>query len=76
MDDEYLKVSDIVKRLQVTRQAVYNWIGEGRLKAIKVGRSLRISRSSLEAFIQPVQPGDQIVDEEESGNWALALMAA
>jgi excisionase family DNA binding protein len=74
MDDEYLKVSDIVERLKVTRQAVYNWIAEGRLKAIKVGRSLRVSRSSLEAFIQPVQPGDQIVDEDESGHWALALM--
>jgi excisionase family DNA binding protein len=77
MDDEYLKVSDVVERLKVTRQAVYNWISEGRLSAVRVGRGLRVSRRSLEAFIQPVRPGEQLVDEEtEPGHWEPELMAA
>jgi len=77
MDEEYLKVSDVVDRLKVTRQAVYNWISEGRLKAVKVGRSLRVSRNSLEAFIQPVKPGERITDDEgEPGQWAPTLAAA
>ena len=75
MDDTYLTVREVAERLRVTRQAIYNWITEGRLKAIKVGKSVRVSRSSIEAFIQPVKPGDPIEDDE-SGQWTPALITA
>ena len=75
MDDTYLTVREVSERLRVTRQAIYNWIAEGRLKAIKVGKSVRVSRASIEAFIQPVKPGEQLEDEDV-GNWTPELIAA
>ena len=60
MDEEYFTVKEIAEHLKVSRQAVYDWIYEGRLKAVKVGNRTRIPKSGLEAFIRPVQPGEQL----------------
>lgn len=57
VEDQYYTVQEIAKRLRVTRQAIYNWIDEGRLQAVKVGRSLRIPESAVKAFIKPAEPG-------------------
>ena len=58
MTTEYLTPDDVASRLQVSRQVVYNWINDGRLRAVKAGRTLRVPASALEAFLQPVQAGD------------------
>ena len=58
MSTDYLTPDDVASRLQVSRQVVYNWINDGRLRAVKAGRTLRIPESALEAFLQPVQAGD------------------
>ena len=52
MQGEYLKPSDVAKRLGVSRQAVYKWIKEGRLKAVRfgIGKAVRIPRAALEEF--------------------------
>lgn len=48
---DYIKPSDVAKRLGVTRGAVYKWIREGKLKAVKFGENaVRIPRAELEAF--------------------------
>lgn len=66
MEEEYLTVREVADRLRVTRQAVYNWITEGQLKAVRVGRGVRIPVSSIAAFVQPIKPGEPINDEEIS----------
>jgi excisionase family DNA binding protein len=58
MTDEYFTVEEVAARLKVSRQAVYNWITEGRLRAVKAGRAVRISRAALDEFLQPAVPGD------------------
>src|ERR687884_176808 len=58
MSTEYLTPDDVAAQLQVSRQVVYNWINDGRLRAVKAGRTLRIPDSALEAFLQPVHAGD------------------
>src|SRR5262245_25201633 len=58
MSTDYLTPDDVASRLQVSRQVVYNWINDGRLHAVKAGRTLRISNAALEAFLQPVHAGD------------------
>jgi excisionase family DNA binding protein len=58
MTTDYLTPDDVASRLQVSRQVVYNWINDGRLRAVKAGRTLRIPDSALEAFLQPVHAGD------------------
>lgn len=59
MAEEYLTVDEVAKRLKVTRQAIYNWINDGRLRAVKVGRSTRIPVSAIDAFLRPYAPEDR-----------------
>lgn len=51
-DEEYLKPGEVAERLGVSRQAIYKWIKEGRLKAVRFGaaRGVRITRVALEEF--------------------------
>src|SRR5215208_7404861 len=58
MTTDYLTPDEVASLLQVSRQVVYNWINDGRLRAVKAGRTLRIPDSALEAFLQPVHAGD------------------
>jgi excisionase family DNA binding protein len=52
-EEEYVKPTDVARRLKVSRGAVYKWIREGKLRAVKFGdRAVRIPRSSIEAFEQ------------------------
>lgn len=77
MDETYLTVREVAERLRVTRQAVYNWITEGRLKAVRAGKTLRIPASALAAFLEPFVPGDRIEDEDGApGQPAARLKAA
>lgn len=61
MDDAYLTVTEVADRLRVTRQAVYNWIADGRLRAVRVGgKSVRIPISSVDELLRPVVPGERL----------------
>lgn len=42
------EVADILK---VTRRTVYNYIKKGSLKAVKMGKYLRVSEANLQDFI-------------------------
>jgi len=64
---EYLTPDEVAKHLQVSRQVVYNWINDGRLRAVKAGRTLRIPQYALEAFLQPVNAGDISTGDIEPG---------
>jgi excisionase family DNA binding protein len=58
MGTEYFTPDEVATQLKVTRQVVYNWINEGRLRAVKAGRTLRIPGHALDAFLQPVRTGE------------------
>jgi excisionase family DNA binding protein len=58
MGTEYFTPDEVATQLKVTRQVVYNWINEGRLRAVKAGRTLRIPGYALDAFLQPVRAGE------------------
>jgi excisionase family DNA binding protein len=62
MTTDYLTPDDVASQLQVSRQVVYNWINDGRLRAVKAGRTLRIPHYALDAFLQPVHAGDIATD--------------
>lgn len=74
MDEKQYTVQEIAKHFRVSRQAIYDWIKEGKLGAIRLGDRVRIPESALRAFIQVITPGEQVRDE--SGNWELAPMTA
>ena len=50
--DEFLTVGDVAERLRVHPQTVRSWIGAAKLRAIKIGRTVRIRRSDLEEALQ------------------------
>jgi excisionase family DNA binding protein len=58
MTTDYLTPDDVASKLQVSRQVVYNWINDGRLRAVKAGRNVRIPRDAFEAFLQPIHASD------------------
>ena len=52
MDGDYLKPSEIARRLGVTRGAVYKWIREGKIEVVYVGSERRITQRAIESFIK------------------------
>ena len=42
---------EVALNLKVSRKTIYNWIQEGRLRAVKVGHFWRISESELNRLL-------------------------
>lgn len=58
MDEKMLSVAEAAERLGVTRGRVNIFIREGRLPAVRIGRSFALRESDVEAFAkQPRQVG-------------------
>ena len=57
-EEEYLTVAEVAETLKLNQQTVRNWIDQGSLPALRVGRRVRIKRSDFE----------RILDESYSGN--------
>ena len=43
---------EIAELLKVSEATVRNWIHEGELRAIRVGREFRVAAKDLEAFVE------------------------
>ncbi len=59
MADEFLTVDEIAQQLQVVPQTVRNWLNDGKLSYVKVGRRVRVRRSDFDAFThrESARPG-------------------
>ena len=51
-EEKYYTVPEAAERLRVTRQALYKWMGQGRLGYVMVGSDRRITESHIRAFIK------------------------
>ena len=49
--EEYLTVIEITKILRLSALTIYKYIKEGKLLAIEFGGHYRVSRTSLQSFI-------------------------
>jgi excisionase family DNA binding protein len=58
MPDEFLTVAEVAATLKLNQQTVRNWIDQGSLPAVRVGRRVRIKRADFE----------RILDESYSGH--------
>jgi excisionase family DNA binding protein len=65
MGEPYYTVKEVAERFKVSRQAVYDWISEGRLRAVKVGNRTRIPQSAIQAFVRPVEPGEALESDTD-----------
>lgn len=49
---EYLKVSEMAEVLRIARSRAYELVAEGEIPAIKIGRSVRVSRKDLDRWLE------------------------
>jgi excisionase family DNA binding protein len=45
-------IEEVVEILKVTRRSVYNYLKDGKLNAVKLGRSWRVTEEELDRFIK------------------------
>jgi excisionase family DNA binding protein len=50
-DPPLLTVPQVAKAFQVTAQTIRNWIDQGVLPAVRVGRAFRIRRADVDALL-------------------------
>jgi len=51
-DEEKMKtVKEFAEQFKVNKNTVYAWIWQGKIKAIKIGRAIRIPESEFEARV-------------------------
>lgn len=57
-DETYLTVAEVAGTLKLNQQTVRNWIDQGVLPALRVGRRVRIKRSDFQRILdQSYNPG-------------------
>jgi excisionase family DNA binding protein len=52
LEDTFLTVAEVAAMLKLNQQTIRNWIDQGSLPALKVGRRVRIRRSDLERVLE------------------------
>jgi excisionase family DNA binding protein len=51
VEETYLTVAEVAGMLKLNQQTVRNWIDQGSLPALRVGRRVRIKRSDFERIV-------------------------
>jgi excisionase family DNA binding protein len=51
LDESYLTVAEVAEVLKLNQQTVRNWIDQGSMPALRVGRRVRIRRSDFERIL-------------------------
>ncbi len=51
-EETYLTVAEVAQTLKLNQQTVRNWIDQGLLPALRVGRRVRIKRSDFERILE------------------------
>ncbi len=49
---EYLKVPEVAEVLRIARSRAYELVADGEIPAIKIGRSVRVSRRDLDRWLE------------------------
>jgi excisionase family DNA binding protein len=49
---EFLKVPEVAKELRIARSRAYELVANGTIPAVKIGRSVRVSRRELERWLE------------------------
>src|SRR5579884_4059666 len=65
LDETFLTVAEVAELLKLNQQTVRNWIDQGSLPAVRVGRRVRIRRSDLDRVLEEgatAPPGSTVRD--------------
>jgi excisionase family DNA binding protein len=75
-EESFLTVAEVAELLKLNQQTVRNWIDQGSLPAVRVGRRVRIKQSDLQrildtgyqgAVAEPAQPKGPSAEDFWSG---------
>jgi len=66
-EESFLTVAEVAEMLKLNPQTVRNWIDQGSLPALRVGRRVRIKRSDLERMLEEGYTAGQGSNANESG---------
>lgn len=69
VDEYYLTVAEVAELLRLNQQTVRNWIDQGSLPALRVGRRVRIKQSDLDRLLSEgynARPNADVPDEGPS----------
>jgi len=50
-EEDFLTVADVARILKLNQQTVRNWIDDGMLPALRVGRRVRVRRTDFDALV-------------------------
>ena len=56
LDESFLTVAEVAEMLKLNQQTVRNWIDQGSLPALRVGRRVRVRWGDVEAMMKPAGP--------------------
>ena len=67
MADAFYTPEELAVMLKVTRQAIYNWIRQGHIEAVRIGRTVRIPGEEVERVLRDgrvPRQADRSADEQ------------
>jgi excisionase family DNA binding protein len=73
MPREFYTPEQLAELLQVSKPAIYKWAQEGRIKAVRIGRTVRIPATEVERL---VRGSDKPPEEQPVNKRMPALVAA
>lgn len=64
--DEMLTVEEIARTCRLHEMTIRRHIAEGKLKAVRVGKRVRVRKEDLEAYMTPAVSGGKQADRHKS----------
>jgi excisionase family DNA binding protein len=49
---EWLKVPEVAEELRIARSRAYELVADGKIPAVRIGRSVRVSRKELDRWLE------------------------
>jgi excisionase family DNA binding protein len=66
-EDSFLTVAEVARMLKLNQQTVRNWIDQGSLPALRVGRRVRIKRADFERVLAQAYTGGPGASAPDAG---------
>jgi len=67
VEDSFLTVAEVAEMLKLNQQTVRNWIDQGSLPALRVGRRVRIKQSDLDRVLADAYSGPPTSHGRDAG---------
>jgi excisionase family DNA binding protein len=63
--DQFFTVKTLAEKLALTPVTIYRLVDQGKLPAVKIGKSIRFRPQDIDAFLETVRVGPAGLAEEE-----------